>query len=165
MQLRDQLSRSLPGIEIHAESFPPTAMQQATASCISMVQWAVVLGAFGGQVARDAVAGSAFAEPLQSIQENKMQFVGMSWFLGSSISASVLKTGAFEVQVRSRDGGGPGEAATVWSGIAHGGRPPASVQEMHDILDALRSAVNDGAAAAESLEGAQVESIAMDEPM
>ena len=94
-----------------------------------------------------------------------MQFVGISWFLGSSVSASVLKTGAFEVQVRSRDGGGAGEAATVWSGIAHGGRPPQTIQEMHDILEALRTAVHDGATAAESLEGAQVEAIAMEDEL
>jgi len=64
----------------------------------------------------------------------------------------MLKTGAFEVQVRSLDGP-PSESATVWSGIAHGGRPPATVQEMQEILTALQEAVDEGRAAAGELEG------------
>ena len=47
------------------------------------------------------------------------------------------QTGAFEVQIRDA---AANEPITVWSGIKHGGRPPATMQEMNSIVDALRHA-------------------------
>jgi hypothetical protein len=82
----------------------------------------------------DSLDGTPLQEPLQWSQANKMAGGGIAWFFGSSFSASLLKTGAFEVTVRADD-----DSITVWSGIARGGRPPQTMNEMNDIIDALRS--------------------------
>ena len=41
------------------------------------------------------------------------------------------------MQIRDAAADGP---ITVWSGIKRGGRPPATLQEMNSIVDALRLA-------------------------
>ena len=130
------LSSNLPGVRVTAEHYPPSYGATVASSFITAAQWAVILGAFGGASLAEMAAGTPLAAPLAYVQENRMSSVGMAWFMGGSLSASMLKTGAFEVQVR-----GGGEAPyTVWSGIKRGGRPPATMQEMHEIIQALRLA-------------------------
>lgn len=158
MQLRNELSRELPGVEISAEHYPPGATQQMLSSLISVAQWAVIIGALSGQSGIDAVSGTPLAAPLAHVQENKMAMVGISWFMGSSISASLLKTGAFEVQVRSTEDSGK-ERATLWSGIEHGGRPPMTVQEMFEIRDTLLSTLKRGESKSEELESPRLEEV------
>lgn len=129
------LEKALPGVSISAEHYPPSMVGRLASSVVTMAQWAVILCAFGGQTASGFAAGTPAAALVHGIQENKLAAAGGAWFVGSSLSASVLKTGAFEVQIR-----GAGEDFTVWSGMARGGRPPNTMQEMHGIVDALRTA-------------------------
>ena len=106
------------------------------ASGVTLVQYAIMAAALGGDYAVNMVVGTPLADYVTSIQSNKFGSLGGAWFVGSSLGASLQKTGAFEVQIRdSAD-----EAVTVWSGIARGGRPPATQEEMVDIIDALRAA-------------------------
>ena len=129
------LDRTLPGVPISAEHYPPSLAASAVSGVLTLVQWTTLFGAFGGQAARSFVEGTPLSELVVTIQENRLAAAGGAWFLLSSLSASMLKTGAFEVEVRDEHG-----AVTVWSGIKRGGRPPATMQEMHAILDALRAA-------------------------
>ena len=110
MQLRDALKQQLPGVQVVPQRFPPPMHKQALSSLI------------------------------QHLQENKLPMAGMAWFMGGSLSASMLKTGAFEVAIRADDAKSDAEDERVWSGIAHGGRPPATHAEMAEIIDALRAA-------------------------
>ncbi len=111
---------------------------------VTAAQWGIIFAAFAGQTATQMAAGGPLAPVVQSIQENKMPAAGGAWFVGSSLSASFLKTGAFEVLIREPPGepgeAGGGESITVWSGIKRGGRPPATAQEMQNIIEALRAA-------------------------
>lgn len=142
MQLKNELNRAIPGVEVHAEHFPPGAFKMALSYAVTGLQMVLMVGAFGGQQAVEAVGGTPLADVLVAVQENKMSYLGGAWFIGNIVSTSILKTGAFEVQLRSQDGS-PHDAVTVWSGIERGGRTPNTMQEMHDILDALRSTMRE----------------------
>jgi hypothetical protein len=110
-------------------------MASLASSVVSVAQWSVVLCALGGQSALQFAAGTPLVPLIANIQENKMASAGGAWFVGSSLAASMVKTGAFEVVVRDDEG-----PITVWSGIQRGGRPPNSMQEMSSIVEALRTA-------------------------
>ena len=136
MQLRDMLQRTLPEIKITPVQHPPSFLASTLSKLVTVAQFATIFGALGGDAAMQAVAGTVLHEPLLAIQQNKLPAAAGAWFVGSSISASIVKTGAFEVQIHDD----VGEPVTVWSGIKHGGRPPASMSEMQDILQSLRDA-------------------------
>ena len=114
------LQTTMPGVKIHAEHYPPGTMNRMFSTLVSAAQYGVIFGAMLGQTASDAVAGTPLATPLAYVQQNKLQACGFAWFMGSSLSTSMLKTGAFEVQIRD----GVDEPITVWSGLKRGGRPP-----------------------------------------
>jgi len=129
------LHRSLPGCEVRAEHYPPSHAATMLSGAITVGQFAVIGAALGGQAIADAVAGTAVAEAVRGLQENRLAAAGGAWFIGSSLSASMTKTGAFEVMIRGAD-----DEFVVWSGIKHGGRPPATLDEMNDIIESLRAA-------------------------
>jgi len=128
----------MPGVRVDAAHYPPDGTSRALSSLVSVVQWSVILATMGGEMAVNAVAGTPLQPTVQSMQANKMAAAGGAWFFGSSVSASLLKTGAFEVTVTGD--GEHSEAITVWSGRARGGRPPQTHEELDDIVEALRAA-------------------------
>jgi hypothetical protein len=142
MQLKNELDQAMPGVEVHAEHFPPGPFKTALSYAVTGCQMLLMVGAFGGQQAIEAVSGTPAADVLVAVQENKMSYMGGAWFMGNIVSTSILKTGAFEVQLRSQDGS-PHDAVTVWSGIERGGRTPNTMQEIQDILNALRSTMRE----------------------
>ena len=142
----------MPGVEVHAEHYPPGAFKTALSYAVTGCQMILMVGAFGGQPALEVVQGTPLSDLLSAVQENKMGYLGGAWFVGNIISTSILKTGAFEVQLRSEDGS-PRDAVTVWSGIERGGRTPNTMQEFKDILDALRSTMREAKTRAPELDG------------
>ena len=136
MQLREQLERTMPGVKVSAEHYPPSSFATTLSGVITATQWAVIFCAFAGQTAEQMAVGTPFSPAVRAIQENRLSFAGGAWFVGSSLSASMLKTGAFEVTIRDAEG----SDTTVWSGIKRGGRPPATMNEMQAIIDSLRMA-------------------------
>lgn len=138
MQLKEVLQRSMPGVRVDAAHYPPGGAKQGLSSLVTIVQWSVILATMGGEMAVNAVAGTPLQPTVLSMQANKMAAAGGAWFLGSSVSASLLKTGAFEVTVTGD--GDRGEAVTVWSGRARGGRPPQTQEELDEIGETLAHA-------------------------
>jgi len=126
----------MPGVEVAAQHYPPGALKQAFSGLVTLAQWSVILASFSGESVAAAVAGTPLLDAVKYCQENKMMAGGGAWFVGSSVSASLLKTGAFEVTVQGGEGEEP---VTVWSGKARGGRPPKTHAELQDIVDALRA--------------------------
>ena len=129
----------MPGVPISAVHAAPPLHKQVLSSLVTVAQIAVIGGALGGEAIVPSLRGTAaggLVAPLEALQQNKMAACGAAWFIGSAFSASLLKTGAFEVEVHGPEGDSA-EAKTVWSGIARGGRPPMSQSEMHDIMHAL----------------------------
>jgi len=139
VQIRNELAASLPGVEVAALHYPPPLHKRVLSSLVTVVQYSVIGGAMAGTSISGALAGTPFAAavagPLATLQENKLPAIGGAWFVGSSVASSLLKTGAFEVELRDD----ADTSKVVWSGIARGGRPPMTQQEMYDILHALRS--------------------------
>lgn len=127
-------------------------MKTALAHTVTGFQMLLMVGAFGGQQVAEAVRGTPFAPAHAALQDNKMGYLGGAWFVGNIVSTSILKTGAFEVQLRSEDGS-PHDAVTVWSGIERGGRTPNTMQEMYDILHGLKRTMKEAAEPIPSLEG------------
>ena len=136
------LGQSLPGVRVSAEHYPPSTAAMAASAFVSGVRWLVLLAAIGGDKAVEVAAGleiTPLTEFVQVVQQNKMAFGGGAWFLGSSLSQSLLKSGAFEVLIRG--GGGEEEGdINVWSGLKRGGRPPQTYDEMNAIIDSLKMA-------------------------
>ena len=135
MQLKEALERSLPGVSIQAMHYPPSLLKQSLSSLVTVAQWAVIIAAMGGSYVSDAVTDTPFQEAVDGLQQNKLPACGMAWFLGGSLSRSMLKYGAFDVELRDDDDA----VRTVWSGIERGGRPPMSQEEMMDILHAVKA--------------------------
>lgn len=88
------LQSNMPGVRISAEHYPPGTSATLLSGLITAAQYSVIAGAFLGQSAVDAVAGTPLSQTLSYIQANKMQSVGISWFMGSSLSSSMLKVRA-----------------------------------------------------------------------
>ena len=97
------LHRSLPGhVKITAEHYPPSHAATLMSGLLTAAQWSVILAAFGGQSAVSFVGGTPLAPLCQAIQENRMAAAGGAWFLGSSLSASMLKVCSASVAPRLR---------------------------------------------------------------
>ena len=74
------LHQTMPNVQVVPEHYPPSMMAQGLSTLVSVAQWAVILGAFGGATATDYVAGTPLASLVATIQENKMPYVGGAWF-------------------------------------------------------------------------------------
>lgn len=127
----------MPGVPVSAVHAAPPFHKQVLSSLVTVAQFAVIGAALGGSSVSAALAGTGAQGLIESLQENKMAACAGAWFMGSAFAASLLKTGAFEVEVHGAEGDGA-KPKTIWSGIARGGRPPMSQQEMLDIMHGLK---------------------------
>ena len=82
---------------MRAEQYPPGLVKQTLARIVSAVQWMIIGCTVMGDTAVDTFGVSRAA--VDKLKENKGAAIMGSWFMGSTISASLIKTGAFEVRL------------------------------------------------------------------
>mmetsp|Transcript_33827 Transcript_33827/g.55852 ORF Transcript_33827/g.55852 Transcript_33827/m.55852 type:complete len:141 (+) Transcript_33827:296-718(+) len=105
------------------EVYPPSIGLSLLSRAVTALQFAVIGTAMGGEaVIKYTPVPRDFVDKIQS---NKWAAVAGAWFIGSSFSSSLLKTGAFEVRL---------DGTLVWSGLAKG-HPPNNPAEVLAALE------------------------------
>lgn len=90
------MESNYPGVEVDGEHFVPPGWRQITATTLQFAMWGIVILLFAGERIFNAV-GIQPPELYRQLQENQLMAFGMVWFVGSTVIANIMKTGAFEV--------------------------------------------------------------------
>lgn len=125
MQLGRALKQAYPHVEYRGEDHPPAPLQLFLSRAVTAAQWMVFAAAVFGESLEAPLGLRAGA--LKPLVEQKMPVALGSFFVGSTLSSSLVKSSAFEVTLNGQ---------LVWSGLEQG-RPPQNIGE---VLSALESA-------------------------
>jgi len=102
VQVRDYLQVRFPGVEVVGFNYPPPASKRAMSQIVSYTQIGTLALAFLGDQILPVVGANTNAAWYQKFKQNRVMIGVSTWFLGNTVSQSLISTGAFEIGFNGR---------------------------------------------------------------
>jgi thioredoxin reductase-like selenoprotein T len=123
-EFAQMIQQRYPGLNIVGDNYPPPAVRQILATCISFIKFAILAVVAMGINPFTQFFNIPAPSWYQYALDNKIYFCLMVFFLTNAIEGQMYSTGAFEVHYND---------VLVWSKIKSGRVP--SPQELMQIID------------------------------